>query len=83
MRSFFSFWVHHVLKINLIKAKLYISNFQTFIIHNSVLSPDWDHTTPDLWLEDTSTELRVDPGYIPLMNKKAVGNDVSRSVSYI
>ena len=44
-------------------------------------TPDWDQTSPDLWLEDTRTEVRVDPGYIPLMNKKAVGNDISRSVS--
>ena len=47
----------------------------------SSLSPDWDQTSPDLWLEDTRTEVKVDPGYIPLMNKKAVGNDISRSVS--
>ena len=35
---------------------------------------DWDNTTPDLWLVDTSAEVTLDPGYIPLLNKKAVGN---------
>ena len=40
----------------------------------SPTTTDWDNTTPDLWLVDTSAEVTLDPGYIPLLNKKAVGN---------
>jgi len=34
---------------------------------------DWDDTTPDKWLTDTSIEIAVSEDTIPLLNKKAVG----------
>ena len=39
----------------------------------SPLTTDWDSTSPDLWLVDTSAQVRLDREYIPVMNKKTVG----------
>ena len=33
----------------------------------------WDLTKPDLWLLDTAAQVTVEEGFIPLLNKKAVG----------
>ena len=33
----------------------------------------WDLTSPDLWLLDTTAQVKVEEGFIPLLNKKAVG----------
>ena len=34
---------------------------------------DWEDTKPALWLLDTSVQVTVSPGSLPLLNKKAVG----------
>lgn len=40
-------------------------------LNNTVM--DWEDTSPALWLLDTSAEVLVSAGSLPLLNKKAVG----------